>query len=76
MKLIKPSESDKFLKIQVNGIRNSKDAVERFISFFQEYKIKEKQEYEDEDMLLFQYGNYDWQDVNGDEFSFDLTRQF
>lgn len=27
------------------------------------------------DMLLFQYGVYDWGDENGNHFSFDITRQ-
>ena len=27
------------------------------------------------DMLLFQYGVYDWGDENGEHFSFDITRQ-
>ncbi len=30
----------------------------------------------DNDMLLFQYGIYDWQDGNGENFSVDITRQF
>ena len=30
----------------------------------------------DDDMLLFQYGTYDWGDEMGEHFSFDITRQF
>lgn len=75
MKLIEPKDLEKILTVKTNEIRDSKEAVEKFIEFFQEYKIKEKQEYDDEDILLFQYGNYDWQDGNGEEFNFDLTRQ-
>lgn len=29
-----------------------------------------------DDMLLFQYGTYDWGDETGEHFSFDITRQF
>lgn len=29
----------------------------------------------DDDMLLFQYGIYNWQDKDGEHFSFDITRQ-
>jgi hypothetical protein len=30
----------------------------------------------DGDMLLFQYGVYNWHDENGRHFGFDMTRQF
>ena len=76
MRLINPKESKKYLEDQVTGIKISDDAIEKFIRFFKEYKIKEKLEHEEEDMMLFQYGNYDWQDGNGREFHFNLTRQF
>ncbi|MBK8806954.1 MAG: hypothetical protein IPO21_10045 [Bacteroidales bacterium] len=31
---------------------------------------------EENDMLLFQYGTYNWGDELGEHFSFDITRQF
>ena len=76
MKLIKSKESDKYLKEQINEITNSDDAIETFLKFFKDYKTKEVLEHEEEDMMLFQYGNYDWQNGLEKEFSFDLTRQF
>ena len=30
----------------------------------------------DNDMLLFQYGTYDWGDDKGEHFSFEIARQF
>lgn len=30
----------------------------------------------DDDMLLFQYGTYNWGGLLGEHFSFDITRQF
>jgi hypothetical protein len=32
--------------------------------------------YPESDMLLFEYGTYDWQDGKGENFSIGLTRQF
>ncbi|MCX2679078.1 hypothetical protein OOZ15_03915 [Galbibacter sp. EGI 63066] len=34
------------------------------------------EETKENDMLLFQYGTYDWGDELGEHFSFDITRQF
>jgi len=76
MKYLKPEASDTVLKTQIGEVKNSDDAIKKFFKFFQENKIKEKLEDKEEDMMLFQYGNYDWQDGKGKEFSFDLTRQF
>ena len=76
IKKLIPKESDKILKSQIGEIKNNDEAIKRFLKFFKEFRIKEELEHEEEDMLLFQYGNYDWQNGNGKEFSFDLTRQF
>lgn len=76
MKLIKPEESDVFLKSQIGEIKHSDDAIEQFLNFFKDYKTKESLVHKEADMLLFQYGVYDWQDGNGKEFNFELVRQF
>ncbi len=76
MKYIKPKDSVKILKTEINEIRNTDEAIKIFFKFFKEYKIKEELEHEEEDMMLFQYGNNDWHDGNGKEFNFNLTRQF
>ena len=69
-------KSDKALKSQIGEIKNTDEAIKKFLKFYEEFKIKEELEHEEEDMMLFQYGNYDWQNGNGKEFSFNLTRQF
>ncbi|MGH1364542.1 MAG: hypothetical protein ACRBF0_13360 [Calditrichia bacterium] len=76
MKKLIPAESDKVLKSQIGEIKNNDDAIKQFLKFFEEFKIKEELEHEEEDMMLFQYGIYDWQNGKGKEFSFGLTRQF
>ena len=76
MKKLIPLESDKQLKTYVKEVQNSSDAISMFLKFFNDYKIKREISHLEEDMLLFQYGNYDYQDGNGKEFSLDFTRQF
>ena len=51
--------------------------VELSSNLFKELKVKGiSQGYDDSDMLLFQYGVYDWGNEFGRHFSFDITRQF
>ena len=45
-------------------------------ALFNDIKIAGDSEVEMDDMLLFQYGIYDWGNENGRHFSFDITRQF
>ena len=76
MRIIMPEKSDKALKSQIVKINNCDDAIEQFLNFYRKFKTKPELEYKEEDMLLFQYGIYDWHDGNGKEFNFNLTRQF
>ena len=71
MNLIKPIESDKILKRELKEIQNCKQALKRFIKFFQKFKVKKELEHKEEDMMLFQYGVY-----GNRPFEFNLTRQF
>jgi len=50
--------------------------VELSIELFSELKIKETSdsEYKENDMLLYQYGTYDWGNEFEKHFSFDITR--
>ena len=75
MHIIKPSRAKKFLKKELGTIQNPQQALDGFISFFHKYKIKAELEHEEEDMLLYQYGTYNW-DGKGDNYEFNLTRQF
>lgn len=52
--------------------------VELSIVLFSELKVKEISDsvYKDNDMLLYQYGTYNWGNEFGNHFSFDITRQF
>lgn len=54
------------------------DFIEISIKLFEEVKASGVSVTEnlDNDMLLFQYGRYNWGNKNGDHFSVDITRQF
>ena len=75
MQIIKPSKSKKFLKKELGNIQNPEEALNGFISFFHKYKTKAELGDEEEDMLLYQYGTYNWTGRGGN-FEFNLTRQF
>ncbi|MBI1185668.1 hypothetical protein GC194_15480 [bacterium] len=75
MEIIKPSKSKKYLKKELGKVQNQQEALDRFICFFHKYKIKAELEHEEEDMLLCQYGTYDWTG-KGENYEFNLTRQF
>jgi hypothetical protein len=58
-----------------NGQLSSADEIINVsLTLFQEIKIKGIAGAEDGDMLLFQYGTYDW--GKGRFFEFNITRQF
>ena len=62
--------------IDGKDVLNVDEFINLAINLFKEIKIEgitESNSYED--MLLFQYGVYDWGDENGKHFSFDITRQ-
>lgn len=50
--------------------------VELSAKLYTDVKVEGLSSEGDEDMLLYQYGVYDWGDENGRHFSFDITRQF
>lgn len=50
--------------------------VELAAKLYKELKTNIVFEREEGDMLLFQYGIYDWMDGFGEHFEFDITRQF
>jgi hypothetical protein len=62
-----------------NGIVLTPDSmIELSVKLFQELKAKgvsAKDEAEN-DMILFQYGTYNWYDEVGEHFSFEMARQF
>ena len=49
-------------------------ALISILEFYRTYKTDVEDENVDDDMLLFQYGAYDW-DGSGGRFEFNLTRQ-
>lgn len=75
MIVINSKKSDKYLKQEIGEIENCQQAVNKFLLFFETHKIKAL-EHEEEDMMLFEYGVYDWWDGKGAQFNFSLTRQF
>ncbi len=52
--------------------------LELSVALFSEFKITgiSDSEYKEADMLLFQYGTYNWGNEFGNHFSLDITRQF
>ena len=50
--------------------------VELSSTLFQSIKVESIDDFEDCDMLLCQYGTYNWYDEIGEHFSFNITRQF
>lgn len=50
------------------------ELVDAVLAFYQTLPASNLLNEPDADMLLFQYGTYDWGD--GENFEFDLTRQF
>ena len=64
-------------EINEKEILNTDAFISLSIILFEKIKIKgiaDMNSYSD--MLLFQYGFYDWGDKNGRCFEFDITRQF
>lgn len=54
---------------------SAEDAVDTAIGFFESERADDA-EAEMGDMLLFQWGTYDWHDGKGLSFQFELARQF
>src|SRR6187455_2946144 len=53
------------------------DALQLVMAFHEECQIKNVDSTDpDNDMLLFEYGIYDWQDGKGENFTISLVRQF
>ncbi len=45
------------------------------LAFYVEQRVERCRLSEDEDMLLFQWGTFDWQQGQGPQFEVDITRQ-
>lgn len=53
------------------------NCLDYVIDFYNNYTIEDVDTvYPENDMLLFEYGIYDWQDGKGENFTIGLTRQF
>jgi hypothetical protein len=68
-----------FLEVRGLGVSGltAEQAVEGAIAFFESVRFDDVEaEERDGDMLLFQWGTYDWRDGAGPSFQFDLARQF
>ena len=59
--------------INENTILSVDDFINHALTLFDKIKVEGIDNIDD--MLLFQYGVYDWGDENGEHFSFDITRQ-
>ena len=77
---MKPRSSKKaFLKLIANANRHLNtldpaEGVELMLTFYRDERAAECRIDADGDMLLFQWGTYDWGE--GESFDFDITRQF
>ncbi|GAB2940871.1 hypothetical protein GCM10027048_01590 [Hymenobacter coalescens] len=83
-KRISPTEVEKeyknFLQTALDGGKelNADLLIDVSSQIFQETTITgvTTADDEDKDMLLFQYGVYNWGDEKGEHFSFEIARQF
>jgi len=85
----KDNTTENVMRISIQEIENeyhkALEGIETFtvdefiavaVKLFNEIKIENIDDSDaDNDMLLFQYGVYDWSDENGKHFEFDITRQ-
>ena len=83
METIASEVTEDFFRKKVEGLIHSSptlnidDALEVTLDFFKNFKISGVDTtVTDNDMLLFQYGTYDWHDGKGENFTVNLTRQF
>lgn len=63
------------LKTQINSNTKLQNAIDEFIKLYMNDIEQSPPAHEEADMLLFQYGTYDWQDGRGTLFNVNLTRQ-
>lgn len=65
-------------QIETGKVLDPDAFIELSKMLFEDIKVKgiETEKDEENDMLLFQYGTYDWGGELGNHFSFDITRQF
>ena len=73
MKLF-PTKLNKFKKALSNA-KTIDNVIEDFINYYNNYSVIKNKEEPDDDMLLFQFGCYDW-DGSGEKFEINFTRQF
>lgn len=63
--------------VGANGKLTVDSVIDLSLLLFNSIKVKDVDYSEkDNDMLLFQYGTYNWGDEKGDHSNFDITRQF
>ena len=64
--------------IESKGILTVDDIIDLSLKFFDQIKVIGASDTIEPatDMLLFQYGVYDWGDEKGEHANFDITRQF
>lgn len=68
-------EFKRFLKRQGNKVQalSPADGVDTMLEFYRDVRADDCDLASDGDMMLFQWGTYDW--GQGEHFSFDITRQ-
>jgi hypothetical protein len=52
------------------------ELIDLSVALYREVKLEGTQHYDESDMLLFEYGCYDWYDGQGECFDFSVTRQW
>src|SRR5690349_6473667 len=61
--------------IDKNRTLTADAVVDISVDLFHEIKAENVAAGQEDDMLLFQYGTYNWGDANGEHASFNITRQ-
>jgi len=73
---LKNVENEYRKRVETKGSLTVDEFINIALTLFKDIKIEGIDSSEsDNDMLLYQYGVYDWGDENGKHFSFDITRQ-
>jgi len=76
-KVLKAYKEEVLKYIDANGRLSADAVIDISVKLFSSIQVKGVEYSESEnDMLLFQYGTYDWGDKKGLHASFDITRQF
>lgn len=77
LEILKAYKGEVLKHIDRNGRLDVDSVIDLSVKLFSDVQVKGiKYNGNESDMLLFQYGTYNWGDKKGNHASFDITRQF